>query len=424
MKKYLSIFLFVALWPTISLQAQNYSLKRGHGSNDLYVYCYRGLTFDAGHPIMLYRLTDYASHITPRYTVYYNQPNDYNLKNFVADPTPGLMYCTSLSNNQFPVYRSLDYGSSWDTVMLPFNYYTPPSALLGGAVAGEVIMPVRPGSLFAIDRTMDGFATLERMRSDIPYFLKPEPGSVAGEMFGLHNNYSSPFDFVLYSIDYGMNIDTLRIDSTVVYNPNGQEAVKLAHGAGVGEVYLLAKGPEDNPDKPNHYSIYHSSNHGLSFEWKSEFRFDNNSLATDLSAGREPCLLYFANWRYLSALQLVYLDIYVSHDCGTSFQVIPYLLDFDVNLPEAPQLQGQKWHFVNNPVHTEVSIQMDVPATGPLQFQLSSVQGAKIWFKEMSEIREWGSQTRFDLPALSAGVYVGTIISGGQSLGTQKLIVK
>jgi hypothetical protein len=246
-KSFLTQFSIILLI-IISLQsfAQSYAIQRGHTDDDLYIYCRKNATSNS--IMQLYHLWEHGRRLSVQYTIPYpSTDNDLNLKNFVADPTPGLLFCTSLTNADTCIYKSNDSGKTWHQMNSVFTGLVPPIALLGGSVAGEIIMTERPTvQYYGIGSTVDFFTTHMLNAQYTSYFTKPEIGIGSGEIFGINNAYTSNRDFLLRSPDFGVTIDTLAIDSALVFNPNGNSAHKVCHGTQAGEIYLITLEPEQS----------------------------------------------------------------------------------------------------------------------------------------------------------------------------------
>lgn len=325
------LLLFIILFTGFTgiLSAQNFAVQRGHFDDDIYVYGWRNLYHDANNPVDFYHISNYGTHLELQYSIPYPVvSSDLNLRNFTADQTQGLLFCTSVNEYETPIYKSIDYGKTWELLETEFPYSMPPIALLGGIVSGEVIMTVRlNSSTYGMAFTNDYFASQHLKQTYYWYFTKPETGNVQGEVFGIKNDYSSNLDFIFHTTDYGLNVTTIAIDSSVVFNANGIQALKICHGALPGEVYLITTNPPVVDTLPYVYKIFKSIDNGEKFEYKSTFSFGNSDVFTDFTGGREEGSFYVVNWHYRSDFQKQVLQIFYSADNASSFQLNEHLLD-------------------------------------------------------------------------------------------------
>lgn len=421
--KNLIFTLFIILTSFIA-SAQTYTIQRGHALDDLYVFSRRNITFDSKNPMQLYYLSDYGKKIRVKYTLAFSEPaSDINLKNLAADVTPGVLYCTSLENsNPTPIYQSVDSGVSWNLLPLEFNYALPPLALLTGAVSGEVIMCVRPDFQYGIDRTMDGFQTKERMVSGIPYFLKPEAGAVSGEMYGIYNNYGSNKDFILHSFNFGQKIDTLAIDTNIVYNPAGNEALKISHGTHAGEFFLITKEPYIDAEFPNRYKIYYSADTGRSFAFKSEHVFSTTSAYVDFCAGRDECSFYVINWKHEPTLELVRMQVYYSSDCAGTFAPNEHLLSSDLGKGENPVREIADMRLLENPVTDKLLCAFSVEKAGNYSFEIWNQNGQLQYSGNEKEYDKGENSFSHDCSKLTEGLFLITLKQGNRVIGKCKML--
>jgi len=412
------LFIFLG----IHANAQSYAVQRGHADDDLYVYCRKYLTSNSIY--QLYRLTANGKNIKVQYTIPYPaDDNDLNLKNMVADPTSGLLFCTSLSNADTSVYKSTDFGKSWQWMNTIFNGISPPIALLGGSVAGEIIMTERLSvQEYGIGSTIDFFASHTSNASYGSYFAKPEVGINSGEMYGINNAYTSNRDFLLHSTDFGVTIDTIAIDSAIIYNPNGNLAQKVCHGSLPGEIYLITVEPEQI-GFPHVYKIYHSTDYGAAYSLQNTLKFDESSANTDFSGGRGNCSFYAVNWKFDQQLQRQILQIHSSADCGQTFTLFEHDLNTNVSIPETEGETANMLKVSPNPAQNIANIGYSVQCNGNLKLLVGSVKGAKneIIFENFQTI---GDHTlSFDCGHLPSGVYVVTLQQANGYSSSNKLVI-
>ncbi len=419
-----SVFTSMLILMALYASAQTYTIQRGHALHDLYVFSRRNITFDSKNPMQLYYLCEYGKKIAVRYTIPYSEPaSDINMKTLAADVTPGALYCTSSANsNPTPIYQSVDSGASWHLLPLEFNYVLPPLALLGGAAPGEFIMCVRPDFQYGIDRTLDGFQTKERMISGIPYFLKPEAGAVSGEMYGIFNNYGSNKDFILHSFNFGQKIDTLAIDTTIVYNPAGNEALKISHGTHAGEFFLITKEPSLDAEFPNRFKIYYSADSGKSYVFKSEQVFSTASAYVDFSAGRDECSFYVINWKHEPALELVRMQVYYSSDCASTFTLHEHLLSWEVGKEENQVREVENMHLLENPVTDKLLCSFAVQKAGRYSFEIQNLNGQILYLSNEIEYEIGNNTLEYDCSSLSSGMYIVSVKRENMVLGTCKMM--
>ncbi len=425
LKQYCSLSLIgIIILNSFTLFAQSYTIQRGHLNDDLYIYCRKNLTSKTIY--QLYRTTEYGKTIKVQYTIPYPSPdNDLNLKNLVADITPGMLFCTSINNADTAIYQSTDYGKTWQHLSTFFYSQNPPITLLGGSVAGEIILTERPSNQsYGIGSTTDFFATHTINALYSSYFSKPEIGINSGEIYGINNAYSSNRDFILHTVDFGMTIDTIPIDSNIVYNPNGNLAQKVCHGTLPGELYLVTLEAEQT-GFPHVYKIYHSSDYGASYTFQSTAKFDESSSNTDFTGGREDCSFYIANWTYDQVEQLQILQIYYSNDCGLTFSLFEHVLDENVNTPESASSNLSYISVSPNPAVSQATIHYQVRKSGNVKLNISSIDG-KVITNLLDENQPAGLyDLKLDCSNFKPGVYfVQLIQENGYSSGCKLIICK
>lgn len=404
MKKY---FLFVTLNLFLInsiISAQSYAIQRGHTNDDLYIYCRKNATSNS--VMQFYYLWEHGQRISVQYTIPYPATdNDLNLKNLVADPTTGMLFCTSIANADTSIYQSVDYGKTWQHLPTLFNGLTPPIALLGGSVAGEIIMNERPSAAYySIGSTSDFFASHIKNTQYTSYFAKPEVGVYSGEIYGINNAYSNNWDFLLHSSDFGVTIDTILIDSLVVYNPNGNLAHKVCHGILAGEIFLVTLEPAQT-GYPNIYRIYHSTDYGSTYTFQSEIKLDESSSYTDFTGGRLNCSFYVVNWKFSQQLQRQILQVFYSSDCCQTFTLYEHDLDSFVNVDEFMANNYDRIVIFPNPSSEKLCIQTDAQIEGSL-FTMFDMQGHVILNQNI-----YNTNQQFNISTLPIGTYPWRIVS-------------
>lgn len=417
MKKY-AVALLLIITGMIS-NAQNFSVQRGHFNDDIYVYGWRNLYHDPENPVDFYHITNFGSQLDLQYSIPYPVANcDQNLRNFTADPTSGLLFCTSVNEYDTPIYKSTDFGQNWELLETEFPYPASPIALMGGVIPGEVVMTVRANSsMYGVAFTNDYFASQHLRQTYYWYFTKPETGNVQGEIFGIKNDYSSNLDFLLHTVDYGLNVITTAIDSTIVYNANGVQALKICHGAAPGEVYLITSNPPVVDSLPYVYKIYRSAENGVNFEYKSTLSFGNSDVFTDFTGGREDGSFYVVNWHYKSDLQKQVMQVFYSSDNAAGFELHEFLLD---QYLENEKNENSGVGLFPNPAYDKTTIK------GPLlkdtdEIAVTDITGKKLMIFTMEAQRDLFS---FDCSKLQTGIYFVNLIRAGQETRSLKLIVK
>lgn len=417
MKKSLLLLLliFLGIW----INAQNFAVQRGHFDDDIYVYGWRNLYHDANNPVDFYHISNYGTHLELQYSIPYPAAtSDLNLRNFTADPTPGLLFCTSVNEYETPIYKSIDYGISWELLETEFPYSMPPIALLGGLIPGEVIMTVRlNSSTYGMAFTNDYFASQHLKQTYYWYFTKPETGNVQGEVFGIKNDYSSNSDFIYHTTDYGLNVAATAIDSSVVYNANGVQALKICHGAAPGEVYLITTNPPVVDSLPYVYKIFRSADNGENFEYKSTFSFGNSDVFTDFTAGREEGSFYIVNWHYRADLQKQVLQVFYSGNYAADFELHEFLLD---QYLENEKNEKNEVSLFPNPANNNATIKGELINDAD-EIEITDITGRKLM---IFSTKAKGDQFSFDCSKLQNGIYFVNLISAGQETRSMKLIIK
>ncbi len=412
--------LFILL--SIQTVAQSYAIQRGHSNDDLYIYCRKNATSNS--IMQFYHLWEHGQKISVQYTIPYpSTENDLNLKNSVADPTPGLLYCTSLNNTDTVIYQSTDFGKKWKLMSTVFTDQLPPLALLGGSVAGEIIMTERPTvQYYGIGSTTDFFTTHMINAYYTSYFTKPEIGITSGEIYGINNAYASNRDFLLHSPDFGVTIDTIPIDSAIVYNPNGNLAQKVCHGTLPGEIYLITLEPEQS-GIPHVYRIYHSTDYGENYSLQDTVKFDESSANTDFTAGRDACSFYVANWKYNQFEQKQILQIFYSADCGQNFTLYEHLLDNQVSTSELENIRINDISVSPNPASLEAIINYSLKNSGKVSLEISSIEG-KNGILLLNSYQTVGRHDfKLDCRDYTPGIYIVNLIGENGASSRYKLVI-
>ncbi len=402
--------------------AQSYSIQRGHTADDLYIYCRKNATSNS--VMQFYHLWEHGKKISVQYTIPYpSTNNDLNLKNFVADLTPGLLYCTSVENLETPIYQSTDYGISWQLMNINIAGMLPPVALLGGSVAGEIIMTERLAALFfGIGSTTDFFATHILNVQYTSYFTKPEIGITSGEIYGINNAYTNNRDFLLHSQDFGVSIDTIPIDSAIVYNPNGNLAQKVCHGTQAGEIYLVTLEPEQS-GFPHVYKIYHSTDYGSTYSYKSELKFEESSSYTDFTGGRDACSFYVVNWKFDQQLQRQIMQVYYSADCGQTFTLFEHDLNAYVSINELQQEFPGDLFIYPNPAKDKTTIKYMVKKPSTLSVEVYNSIG-KCVYKVATRYTIYGEFVKtITTEGFASGMYTIQISTNGKIISSGKLLI-
>jgi hypothetical protein len=422
-KQILSLSVTLA-WVSLSYlaSAQSYAIQRGHGNDDLYIYCRKNAT--ANSVMQMYYLGEHGKTISVQYTIPYpSTDNDLNLRNFVADPTPGMLFCTSLNNAVASIYQSVDYGKNWQQLGTVFSGLTPPIALLGGSVAGEIIMTERLSvQNYGIGSTTDFFATHMLNAQYSTYFAKAEIGINSGEIYGIDNAFASNKDFVLHSADFGVTITSKAVDSAIIYNPSGQQAQKVCHGSVPGEIFLVTLEP-GQAGFPHVYRIYRSLDYGTTYSFRNEFRFDLSSSYTDFTGGRTDCSFYVVNWKFDQQLQRQIMQVYYSHDCGLTFTLYEHDLDEFVNIAE-PEAKGVNALNVSpNPAITQAMVSCTLATPMTISVEVYNSLG-KCISKSAEELQQPGKFAKtLDLEGKPAGLYTVQIMGNGELVSSGKLLI-
>lgn len=418
----LILFLASILLLTSTAFAQSYAVQRGHAQDDLYVFCRKNISTNS--EMQLYHLWDYGKKISVQYTIGgQSVDNDLNLKNFVADSMPGLLFCTSLSNADTSIYKSIDAGKTWEHMPTLFTGLTPPIALLGGSVTGEIILTERPAAQrYSIGSTTDYFVTHLRNALYNSYFTKPEVGIESGEIYGLNNTVSSTFDFLLHSQDFGITIDTILIDSVAVYKPAGKLAHKICHGSLPGELFLITREPEQS-GFPNVFKIYYSSDYGANYVYKNELKFDSNSSFTEFSGGRENCSFYVVNWKYDPLLERQILQVFHSADCGSTFNLHEHELNATVDIAAEESEVTTGLTISPNPTSGFAVISYISAINEFISVEIFTTEGQKMQESEKLWQPSGSNQTIVYTNHLPNGSYVVNVISGKRIIASGRLLV-
>jgi hypothetical protein len=271
-------------------------------------------------------------------------------------------------------------------------------------------------STYGMAFTNDYFASQHLKQTYYWYFTKPETGNVQAEVFGIKNDYSSNLDFILHTTDYGLNVATIAVDSSVVYNADGIQALKICHGTMPGEVYLVTTNPPVVDSLPYVYKIYHSIDNGESFGYRSSFSFGNSDVYTDFTGGRDEGSFYVVNWLYKPEIQKQILQVYYSSNYAADFEEHQFLLDqFVENLRPA----SDKIELFPNPANTKATIKGALLKNTD-EIGITDISGKEIalFLKEMNQ-----AELNIDCSKYENGLYLVNLYSSGKLIKSLKLLV-
>jgi hypothetical protein len=294
--------------------------------------------------------------------------------------------------------------------------------MYGGEISGEFIIsgfdpslnPYSPAGV--IYKTSDYFSHFTLVEDSTYGFYNGEIGKVSGELYQLPlvNGYG----YLLHSLDFGANFDTIPVDTTIVNENTGLFFNTLSRGSSPGELFLVTK--QSISATEIHYSIYHTTDYGASWQLKSNQVFDNEFQM--FTAGRGNCKFYVASTKNYPGELYNTLQIMYSSDCGETFTTYEYLLSPDVAVKQISEGNFSEIEISPNPASDKIKVNSRLTEPSKCSICIYNSSGSIVMQKPE---REYTGEIReeIDVQKLTNGIYYLAINSLNQTFKPVKFIV-
>lgn len=229
-------------------------ISRGSSTTEIYVKCLWYIDLYGKHYYCLLRSTDNCETLSVQHSFFNESPEN----NCRADETPGVVY----NIHDSILEKSIDYGVTWNIT------YNKPKGVVAATsdLAGELYVTDESQYFPGLYRSSDYGLTWDSVSStDIPpnVYNLLDVGSTAGEVYEVRVYPPITDTIVLeYSIDYGATFTPIFIDTSLIMNSNLYGVPWLSHGTFQGEFYLLRSGSDGA-------HIFYTNNNGRTFEYRS-----------------------------------------------------------------------------------------------------------------------------------------------------------
>ena len=388
LKKILLILSFL-----VSLSAHS-QITRGAQSAELYLSTDWFMDNNGDLHYGIFRSVDNGTTITLQYeSSTALPPDEMGIGRVLGDATLGSLY--NIGGGE--LWASYDYGISWEH-QDDYSY----ASFATGFSNGEIFRR----SDYNLYRSEDYGSSFDLIVESLTEPLS-DVGNQNGQLLGFTG--SAGVEYKLYhSLDYGNNFTFIPIDSSIAFwAPSGQFP-KISRGTESGEIYLVSWTPE------LHYRIFHSIDTG--YTWTEKFESDYIDIyywSVQFTAGREPGSFYTMRARINPAGDHVWLYIDYSNDYGETFTT--YFHDLDSTITNTTKIDNIKMSIYPNPFNDKISIE-----TRPefKMIEIFDING-KIHF--LRKLLEENTTEIIDLRELEKGIYILKIRSQGQDI-TKKII--
>jgi len=334
-----------------------------------------------------------------------------------AEPGPGMM----LGHSDQYFGQSIDFGKLF--YMLPpfVNDYTSINGLYGGEIPGEYIIvgldpSVYPYPMGVIYKTTDYFAHYTLIADTCNGIYNGEIGLVSGELFQMPiiNKHA----FLTHSLDFGVTSDTISVDTTIINENTGLYFKALSRGAAQGELFLVTK--QTVSASEIHYYIYHSTDYGANWQFKSTKVFGSDR--QEFTAGRGSCKFYIANLLTVSGSAYYKLQIQFSADCGETFTTYEHMLTPDVGLPEKALAGVNKVTITPNPASQLITLSCQLAKSSEMEIAVYNSTGQCV-LRTTSSWEAGYIEKTINIESLKQGFYSIQLQSEGSTFASGKFII-
>ena len=346
-----------------------------------------------------------------------NNSNLFFSNELTAEPGPGMM----VGHSPLVFGQSISYGKSF-FVLHPFvTDYITVEGLFGGEIPGEYIIngfdvSLWPNPMGVIYKTSDYFANYTLIADTCNGIYNGEVGLVSGELYQMPiiNKHA----FLTYSLDFGVTSDTISVDTTIINENTGLYFKALSRGATQGELFLVTK--QTVTASEIHYYIYHSTNHGVNWQFKSTKVFDSDR--QQFTAGRGSCKFYIANLLPVSGSAYYKLQIQFSSDCGETFTAFEHMLTPDVGVKESTVAGFNAVTISPNPASKLINLSCPIATSSEIEIVIFNSLGKSV-LSATSSPEAGHIEKTINIESLKQGLYSVQLQSGGATFATGKFII-
>jgi len=345
------------------------------------------------------------------------------MNNCLADDYPGVIY----NIHDSVLEKSIDYGITWNTYNKPKGVVAATSDL-----AGELYVTAESQYFPGLFRTSDYGLTWDSVSS---IYIPPnsynllDVGSTAGEIYEVLVYPPISDTIVLeYSIDYGATFTPIFIDTSLIMNSNLYGVPWLSHGTFQGEFYLLRSGSDGA-------HMFYTNNNGRTFEYRSTLPWCytcNYPNTTSYSAGRTPGSFFYEMASQYDTLGYIItnLCIDVSLDYGQTFSTYCYFLDSTFTLVNnlVPPSNSIQLSCHPNPFYYNTEINYSLIKAGYIDLCIYDSQGALVTSLVHSKKAEGPYSINWDGKdqhgnLLAPGIYILIMNVDGIQSKTEKVVI-
>jgi|GEM_PF-6312356 hypothetical protein len=394
-------------------------ISRGSSATEIYVKCLWYIDLYGKHYYCLLRSTDNCENLS----VQHYFVNESYMNNCLADDYPGVIY----NIHDSVLEKSIDYGITWNTYNKPKGVVAATSDL-----AGELYVTAESQYFPGLFRTSDYGLTWDSVSS---IYIPPnsynllDVGSTAGEIYEVLVYPPISDTIVLeYSIDYGATFTPIFIDTSLIMNSNLYGVPWLSHGTFQGEFYLLRSGSDGA-------HMFYTNNNGRTFEYRSTLPWCytcNYPNTTSYSAGRTPGSFFYEMASQYDTLGYIItnLCIDVSLDYGQTFSTYCYFLDSTFTLVNnlVPPSNSIQLSCHPNPFYYNTEINYSLIKAGYIDLCIYDSQGALVTSLVHSKKAEGPYSINWDGKdqhgnLLAPGIYILIMNVDGIQSKTEKVVI-
>lgn len=383
--------LFISLSFVTYVHSQTTSqLLRGHNQDDMYYFDYSG---------SLYYLTEDGKNISLQ------QDSIYFSAHFNTDPVSGRLFGSY--NDQ--LFSSNDFGMTLNQMNPIFSWDTTCGYIVGGEISGEYFLSAYHSGGYLNYYTVNSFLSTSLCTNT---YSIADVGSMAGEIYSV--GLIGQDAYLCHSNDYGVNFDTIPIDSLIVNNY--YKMYSLSRGSKEGELYLATM----IPATVWQYKIYRSTDFGSTWLQLNIPQFQSGD--TKFTAGRSDCSFYISNAYYSSTPPGIILEIYATTNCGATYVKYTHDLSLLTGIKNNIKKGPDQLSIAPNPASEKVTVSYTLSIPAKVSFNIYNSLGQCV----LNTTPSWeaGSiKKTISIENLKQGFYSVQIQSEGSVIATGKFII-
>lgn len=385
------LLFFVILLSSISFNAsaQRMSIFKGFYTDDLFYQ-------NSYLPIQpLYYISNYGN------TVELKSHNAQGWNIYAADSANCKLYKTF----QGHLFLSIDTGKTFNPVAEPWGPDTLLHGLKGGENQGLFYFEGAVYPYWTQYKTLDGFQTYSSSVA-FPLTVGMKPGAFyAGDI------YSSSQPYLTYTNNWGNTFDT-----NYFTNPSYMLDTEVHADHSEGQLYRIYL------DNVWHFVMFFSPDYGKTWIERDLPNYGNIDEGL-FAAGRDSCTLYIVNAENtFPSSQAFKLNIWVSRDCGETFNKITHELPTYVGLGD----DKQKQHLLTvtpNPASNTTNVHWQQSSSQNQVIQVLSSTGQRVLSKDIG-VQPIGDQNfLLDVHTLANGMYQIRLVGDNGEIRCGKLVV-